>query len=57
MEIEGECKVKKYHFLKINYPKAIFLTFLLIISFFGLFVLKYSIKARSKIFYSQAKKQ
>ena len=41
-------------FLKINYPKAIFLTFLLIITVFGLIPLRLVKWFRAKVFYSEA---
>ena len=51
MELEGECKIEKFTYMRINYIKAIPLTFFLILSFFGLFVLKYNIKFRKMVFY------
>jgi hypothetical protein len=39
-------------YLRINYPKAIILTSLLVISVVGLFLLKYFIKLRAKVLYS-----
>ncbi len=52
MELEGECRIKEVIYLRINYPKAIFLTIFLTLSVVGLFLLKYFKRLRAKVFYS-----
>jgi energy-converting hydrogenase Eha subunit G len=52
MELEGECKIERYTFMRLNLLKAIPLTILLTLSLFGLFALKYSAKLRKKVFYT-----
>ena len=46
-------KIKTIIFLRINYPKAILLTALLIISLFGLIVLRLVKSFRAMVFYSE----
>jgi hypothetical protein len=52
MELEGECRVKEVIYLRLSYPKAILLTTLLTLSVIGLFLLKYFIKLRARVFYT-----
>lgn len=50
MALEGECKIEIYlHENQLHQSYSF--DFFLILSFFGLFVLKYSIKFRKKVFY------
>ena len=53
MQLEGEVKIEAIRFLKIQWPKAIILTFLLTLTFFGLIVLKLFKKFRVVVFYSE----
>jgi hypothetical protein len=51
--MEGECKIKEAVYLQINYPKAVFLTVLMILSVVGLVLLKYYKKLRALTFYNE----
>lgn len=52
LELEGEFKIKKITYLKVNYIKIILLTFLLTVSIIGLFLLKYFYILSIAVFYS-----
>ena len=49
--MEGELKVLDYRLLRINYPKAILLGLLMVLSVVGLLLLKYYVKLRAILFY------
>ena len=52
-EMQGECRVKEWEYLAINYPKAIFFAILLTLSLIGLLFLKYFKSLRATLFYSK----
>jgi len=51
--LEGECKIKEWQYLAINYPKAIFFALLMMASVVGLLLLKYYKSLRAVLFYSK----
>jgi len=56
LEIEGECKIASFDFLAFNTIKTAFILPLMILSIFGLLVLKHSKRLRIKLFYDQVRK-
>ena len=50
--MQGECRVKEWQYLAINYPKAIFFAILLTLSIIGLLLLKYFRSLRAALFYT-----
>ena len=51
LEVEGECKIVSTQILEISYLRILLLTIPIIVSVFGLFLLKYYKSLRVKAFY------
>ena len=53
LELEGECKIGKLTFLRVNVPKTIVLTILSVFSVIGLLMIAWYKSFRVKLWYSE----